>query len=404
MKSRMVELLLFVGRVACAGDCDCVSVRPVSYVIHPQMAALVARGLAAAAPLLARLAAMPPVEYAASMSYRGWVGVALVSLVSYLYQSSLLSSPSRNKPCPSFGVIFRLMYRLFGTALAEWVLNRAVHTRPGEEQAEQVGGTRATTIGKPEMRIKMVPILGQMFGGNYAFLIWDESDTQRRAIAVDPADPEVVLRAADADALKIEIVLTTHWHWDHSSGNRAMAMALKGLEVVASAEERGRTPAVTRRLADLEEITLGDLVVRGHAVPGHTRGSMVYEVFSKRADNGTPSSAFTGDTLFCGGCGALFECSSNTLYASLRLLVARLPMDTLIFPGHEYTEMLLTMCARRDPGNAIARDKLVETRLKRARKEPSLPSTMREELAYNPHLKANPDELALMCGCATEEI
>ena len=39
---------------------------------------------------------------------------------------------------------------------------------------------------------------------------------------------------------------------------------------------------------------------------------------------------------------------------------------------------------------------------KRAKKEPSLPSTMREELAYNPHLRADPTELALMCGCAEE--
>ena len=159
--------------------------------------------------------------------------------------------------------------RLFGTALAEWVLNRAVHTRPGEEQAEQVGG-RATTIGKPEMRIKMVPILGQMFGGNYAFLIWTKATRSgaqrwsirpiRRSCCVPPMPMPSRLKSS-----------SRRTGTGTTPGNRALAMALKGLEVVASAEERGRTPAVTRRLADLEEITLGDLVVRGHAVPGHTR-------------------------------------------------------------------------------------------------------------------------------------
>lgn len=359
--------------------------------------------IARLAPLMARLAASPPVEYAASLSMKGQFAYLLLGWLTYVYNCSLLSS-NRERPSPQFGFFFRLMYGLFGSWIGEFVLSKLGHTKANEPQAEQVGGTRAITVGEREMRIKMVPILGGMFGGNYAFLIWDDDDPKRRAIAVDPADPQVVLRAAADEKLSVEVVLTTHWHFDHSSGNRGMARAIQGLEVVASAAERGRTPAVTKRLADLEEMRVGDLVIRGHAVPGHTRGSMVYELFSRKKSEKprTPSIAFTGDTLFCGGCGALFECSSTTLYTSLRLLVSRLPLETHIYPGHEYTEMLLTMCVRKDPTNEIAVEKLRETRRKRAKKEPSLPSTMREELAYNPHLRADPTELALMCGCAEE--
>lgn len=169
--------------------------------------------------------------------------------------------------------------------------------------------------------------------------------------------------------------------------------------MVASAHERGRTPAVNKRVRDEEELTCGRLTVRAHSVPGHTKGSMVFEVFSRAAAAGTPSAAFTGDALFCGGCGALFECSATTMHASLATLTQRLAPETLLFPGHEYSEMLLKMAVQREPHNELARAKLDETLRKRARKQPSLPSTLREEMAYNVYLKVSPKQLGNMFGC-----
>ena len=198
------------------------------------------------------------------------------------------------------------------------------------------------------------------------------------------------------------MLLTTHWHFDHSAGNRTFKRLLPELEVVASAAERGRVPAVTRRLLDLEEVRCGRLTVRAHAVPGHTSGSMVYEVFSRGAAADAPSAAFTGDTLFCGGCGALFECSATVLHNSLGTLVQRLSPETRLFPGHEYSEMLLSMIVRREPENAAARKKLVQVREQRSRREPSIPSTVKEELQYNNYLRASPQQLAALCGAVVE--
>ena len=88
------------------------------------------------------------------------------------------------------------------------------------------------------------------------------------------------------------------------------------------------------------------------------------------------------------------------LHRSLQLLVReRLQPTTQLYPGHEYTEMLLSQATRREPRNEAARRKLQECRLARARKQPSLPSTVAEELLYNAQLRASVDELALMCGC-----
>ena len=359
----------------------------------------------AALALVARLSRLPGVAYVLSLSRLGWAGLVIGSTVLYAYANSTLSRKPRNNPCPPFGAVFRIMYGLLGMRLGEIVLAYTNQTKKGEEQAEQVGGTKPKTVGEPELRVKMLPILGTLFGGNYAFMIWDEADPERRAICVDPADPEILLRAAKQEGLKIHMVLTTHWHWDHSGGNRTLAKAVPGLQVLAGAGERGHTPCVTRRLKDSEEVEVGSIVVRGHAVPGHTHGSMVFEVFSRKSAAGTPSSAFTGDSLFCGGCGALFECSATTLHTSLRTLVARLPASTRIFPGHEYTQMLLQPVATKTPRTPAerhlveaAKAKLLECMERRARKEPSIPSTMAEELSYNQHLLANPAQLAQMCG------
>ena len=356
--------------------------------------------------LLTRLATTIhlPVAYLASLTLRGWAGVVIGLTVLYLRQISTLSKSGKDSPCPPFGVVFRILYGLFGTQVAELVLGRMLHTPEGQPQAEQAGGTTATTMGDPELRVMIVPILGGAFGGNYSFLVWDENDKDRRAICVDPADPYPVLRAAESAALNIQLLLTTHWHFDHSSGNATLRRKLgPSLQVVASAEERGRTPAVNKRLQDAEVLSLGRLRVRGHSVPGHTKGSMVFEVFNAEAAPGAPTVAFTGDTLFCGGCGALFECSAHTFHDSLQMLVQRLRPQTRIFPGHEYTEMLLQQACQRNPNNQEARAKLQQAKLLRSRKQPSIPSTLEEELSYNPQLRASPQELAMLCGCAQDD-
>jgi len=290
------------------------------------------------------------------------------------------------------------MYGLFSTWLAERVLGHLLHTRPDEPQAEQIGGTLPSVMGPRELRIKVVPILGAAFGGNYAYLIWDEDDPYRRAIVVDPADPYPVLRAAEEERLNVEVLLTTHWHFDHSGGNATFAREVPGLRVVASDRERGRVPALTERLADEQTIAVGRLLVTAHSVPGHTLGSAVFQISSSAAP-AAPHAAFTGDTLFCGGCGRLFEGSSLQLHASLRRLRTRLAPNCQVFSGHEYADMLLTMAVRSDPSNLAALRKLRQVRDLRLRKQPSVPSTMAEECSFNPWMKATPLDLARLCGC-----
>ena len=62
---------------------------------------------------------------------------------------------------------------------------------------------------------------------------------------------------------------------------------------------------------------------------------------------------FTGDTLFAGGCGRLFEGDAAQMMRSLGKLAA-LPDDTRVYCGHEYTEKNLRFALTLEPGNADA--------------------------------------------------
>jgi hypothetical protein len=60
----------------------------------------------------------------------------------------------------------------------------------------------------------------------------------------------------------------------------------------------------------LEKVGTNGLLVHVSAVPCHTRGSVLFRIpgFNQRRD-----AVFTGDTLFCGGCGAPFEGDATSM-------------------------------------------------------------------------------------------
>ena len=116
---------------------------------------------AASGPLSALISATNPVTFLGSLSYRGWFGLGLVALVSYCNWISTLSRRPKDAPCPEFGRVLRVLYGLFGTRVAEFVLGYFLFTKAGEPQPEQNGGTVAMTVGRPELRVEIIPVLGQ---------------------------------------------------------------------------------------------------------------------------------------------------------------------------------------------------------------------------------------------------
>ena len=97
---------------------------------------------------------------------------------------------------------------------------------------------------------------------------------------------------------------------------------------------------------------------------------------------------FTGDTLFSLGCGRIFEGTCEQMFHSLKK-IKKLPKDTKIYCGHEYTLKNSDFCISEDPNNLKLKEKIIEINEKIKNNLPTIPSILNDELECNIFLKAN---------------
>ncbi|KAI5288158.1 Cytoplasmic glyoxalase II [Ascosphaera aggregata] len=166
---------------------------------------------------------------------------------------------------------------------------------------------------------------------NYAYVL--SSRRTKDAVVIDPASP--------GD------------HRDHAGGNK---------EVLQFIEENGdpfhkssaspdltvlggeRCLAATYSPQHGEVISLFDgISLTALRTPCHTQDSICYYAVDENVAESTAAdevkrAVFTGDTLFIGGCGRFFEGKPNEMEVALNGILGKLPDDTRIYPGHEYTK------------------------------------------------------------------
>jgi hydroxyacylglutathione hydrolase len=202
----------------------------------------------------------------------------------------------------------------------------------------------------------------------------------RRAAVVDPAVAEPVALALEERGLELEAILHTHHHSDHIGGTPGLLRRWPAAAVVAAAADRQRIPFQTMGVGDGERFTVLDEPVEVLAVPGHTRAHLAFWL---------PASGhlFCGDTLFVGGCGRLFEGTSEQMHASLQRLAA-LPEATLVWCAHEYTETNFHWAATIAPDDAPITARLAAVRAARAAGQPTVPSSIGLERRTNLFLRA----------------
>ena len=231
------------------------------------------------------------------------------------------------------------------------------------------------------MRVVPIPQLRD----NYAYLVIDPAT--RVAGAVDVAEATAVLEAAERERVDLVAILSTHHHLDHVGGNQDLITACtpRALRVYGYAGDRERIPGLTDALADGERFTVGGLSGKAMFIPAHTRGHLAY-YFPEQA------AVFTGDTLFAGGCGRLFEGDAAQMKASLEKL-ARLPNETLVYCGHEYTQNNLRFAASLEPANQALQRRRQEVDALRQAGSPTVPTTIAIEKATNPFLRHHSPEL-----------
>ena len=212
---------------------------------------------------------------------------------------------------------------------------------------------------------------------NYIWLVHDPDSGE--TMVVDPAEADPVLAEAERRGWTIDAIWNTHWHPDHTGGNAGIKAAT-GCEVIAPAAEAERIPTLDRAVREGDEVRLGAHVARVMEIPAHTAGHIAYHL----ADD---AMVFVGDTLFAMGCGRLFEGTAEQMWTSLSKLAA-LPADTRAYCAHEYTLANLRFARAVEPDSAALAARSARDETTRAAGRPTVPSTIADELATNPFMRA----------------
>ncbi|WP_115560442.1 hydroxyacylglutathione hydrolase [Xanthomonas arboricola] len=224
------------------------------------------------------------------------------------------------------------------------------------------------------MRLTALPA----FDDNY---IWALVAAEGRAVIVDPGQAEPVIAAAAREGWTPSAVLLTHHHADHIGGVAALQQRWPELELFGPDDER--IPAGARRVGQGERLRLLDTSFDVLEVPGHTRSHIAFV---------TDRHLFSGDTLFSLGCGRMFEGTAPQMFDSLQRL-ASLPGETLVCCGHEYTLANAAFALHVDPTNAALQRRQQEAQAMRQAARPTLPISLKSELATNPFLRPSRSEI-----------
>ena len=216
------------------------------------------------------------------------------------------------------------------------------------------------------------------FKDNYIWIV----ESGGNAAAVDPGDAAPVEAFLAKRGLRLTAILATHHHADHVGGLPALA---ERWGCPTFGPKREVDAQLTQRLAQGERFDVPGLGVTLEAIdiPGHTAGHIALH---------GAGMLFCGDTLFACGCGRLFEGTPAQMADSLDKL-ARLPAATRVYCGHEYTLANIRFAQAVEPHNEALAARAAREAQKRARDEPTLPSTIGEELATNPFLRCGEREV-----------
>ncbi|MCC9740036.1 rhodanese-like domain-containing protein [Streptomyces sp. MNU89] len=171
-----------------------------------------------------------------------------------------------------------------------------------------------------------------------SYMVADE--TSGKAVVVDPRR-DVTEYVADAQDRGFTIVgvINTHFHADFIAGHLELADRTGAW---IGYGQRAETEYESRKLADGERISLGDVTLQIMETPGHTPESVSVLVYEHAGDE-VPYGVLTGDALFIGDVGRPDLLASigvtadelgRMLYDSVHNKLMALPDEVRVFPAH----------------------------------------------------------------------
>ena len=224
------------------------------------------------------------------------------------------------------------------------------------------------------MEIKIIPCLQD----NYSYLIIDKKNNI--ACVIDPSEADPIIEYLENNKIKLKFILNTHHHYDHVGGNKRLKQKY-GASVAGYKEDKQRIPEIDILLNDQEIWVHENFEAKIIYIPGHTNGHICFYFYKEE-------SVFTGDTLFSLGCGRVFEGTYSQMFDSLMKL-KKLPQNTKVYCGHEYTKKNSSFCIAHDPSNKNLKAKINDINIKLNNGVPTIPSTIKDELECNIFLRSS---------------
>src|SRR6056300_610500 len=206
--------------------------------------------------------------------------------------------------------------------------------------------------------INIEPI--EAFSDNYIWLL----TTNEGSLVVDPGESNSLLKTLKENDLDLKAILITHHHYDHTGGIEEI-LSERSIDVYGPNNDIN---LINVRVSNASKLKLLGIEFEVIEIPGHTLDHIAF--FSE--NNGNPI-LFCGDTLFAGGCGRVFEGTFEQMYDSLSIL-KKLPLNTKVYSGHEYTESNLNFAKSVEPLNQKIISRYNEVIELRKQGLPSLPT------------------------------
>ena len=224
------------------------------------------------------------------------------------------------------------------------------------------------------MKIQIIPCLQD----NYSYLIIDEKNNI--ACVVDPSEADPIIEYLENTQIKLKFILNTHHHYDHVGGNQRLKEKY-GASVIGYKGDKERIPGIDILVNDQETWIHKNFEAKIIHIPGHTLGHICFYFYKDE-------SIFTGDTLFSLGCGRIFEGTYAQMFNSLMKL-KKLPTNTKVFCGHEYTLQNSKFCIVHNDDNKNLKTKINDIKIKLKAGLSTIPSTIKDELECNIFLRSN---------------
>ena len=218
---------------------------------------------------------------------------------------------------------------------------------------------------------------------NYIYYLVDK-ETKKSAV-IDPGDAKPILDFLNKHHYKPDFILNTHSHWDHVNGNVGLKKAFPNCEVVANELDEDVIPCVDVCVNYNDTFFLGSIRFKIIHTPGHLKNHISY--YSENA-----KLLFSGDVMFSGGCGGMFEGTPEEMLHSFKEFY-KLPNDTKVCCAHEYTVNNLQCALSMEPNNEHLKQRLKQVQFYVSHNQPTVPSTIGIEKETNPFMRFNDPKL-----------